>query len=110
MVRTTIVKYEYIPSEYITARGTLRELKRKYPEYKIKIGKNDYCILTKNPKFEITLYWDNIRLETFDMRNDILDLYDRKYATERLLETFIKDVEEGKYEIWMDSYRGYVIR
>lgn len=109
MTQAFIVNYEYIPSETIETRGKRNEIRSRYPGYKVKVEKNGYWILTKTAKLEVTLRWGNGRVETFNMRSEILDLYGKKKATERLLETFVKDVEKGKREIWMDDYSCYTI-
>lgn len=109
MTQAFIVDYEYIPSETIEAQGKRREIKSRYPGYKVQVEKNGYWVLTKLAKLEVTLSWGNGRTETFNMRSEILDLYGRQKATEKLLETFVKDVERGKYEILMDDYSCYTI-
>ena len=110
MVQAFIVGHEYIPSETIEAQGNRRDIRLRYPGYIVKMERNGYWVLTKTAKLEVTLCWDNGRVETFNMRSDILDLYERKKATKKLLEKFIEDVEKGEHEIWMDSYSGYIIR
>lgn len=103
MERATIVNYEFIPSETVTAQGKRREIKSRYPGYKIQEERNGYWVLIKKAKFEVTLCW-NDGIETFNMRSDILELYGRQRATEKLLKTFVKDVEDGKYKIFMDGH------
>lgn len=109
MTQAFIVNHEYIPSETIEAQGKRQEIRSRYPGYKVQVEKNGYWVLTKLARLEVTLSWGYGRTETFNMRSEILDLYGRQKATEKLLETFIKDVEKGKYEILMDDHSCYTI-
>ena len=102
MQRATIVDYEYKPSDCITKQGKRRDITRQYPDYHIKEDRNGFFVLTKPSRYEVTLAW-NDGMETFEMRSGVLSHYNRRKATETLLETFVEDVENGNCSIWVDG-------
>lgn len=102
MQRATIVDYEYKPSDSITKQGKRRDIIRQYPDYKIQEERNGFFVLTKNSRYEVTLAW-NDGIETFEMRSGVLSHYNKQKATETLLETFVRDVENGECSIWVDG-------
>lgn len=107
MVKALIIGHRYVPSETIETQGKRKEMKSRYRKYNDTVENNGYWVFTKNTRFEVTLSWGDGCLKTFNMRSKILKLYGRKRATKKLLDTFVKDVEEGKYEILMDDCGKY---
>lgn len=102
MQRATKVNCECKPSDSIIKQGKRRDIIKQYPDYHIKEDRNGFFVLTKPSRYEVTLAW-NDGMETFEMRSGVLSHYNRRKATEALLETFVKDVENGNCSIWVDG-------
>ena len=107
MKRAKVIDFNYVESESITTQGKRREVKKRYPDYRIKEERNGFFVLTKSAKCYVTLSWDG-RVETFEMKDGILECYDRTRISKTLFEKFQKDIESGKHEILINEY-GYSI-
>lgn len=109
MERAKIEDFDYVePSSFVTM-GTKRSLKKKYPEYQIKERKDGFFVLTRGIQCNITVSW-NEGMKTYNMKDDILTLYNRKRMTEALFEKFREALNEDEYQIWINGNGQYVIK
>lgn len=108
MERAKVEYFEYIESDKIETQGKRRDVMRRYPNYRIKEERNGYFLLISSVKCNVTLSW-NDGMETYNMKEDILELYGRQRMSEALFKKFQKDIENGKYQIWIDDF-GYTIK
>ena len=107
MERAKVIDFNYVESETVTTQGKRQDIKRRYPDYRIKEERNGFFVLTKGAKCYVTISGDG-RVETFDMKDGILEVYDKKRISKSLFEEFQKDIKNGKREIWINEF-GYSI-
>ena len=96
MQKVECVFVNYFPSDKIETQGNRQEI-QKYLDngYYIKEDRNGYWVLVKTAKVQVTLT-NSYGTKTFDVKGDILSYYGRERITEKLVNQFQNDINNGK--------------
>lgn len=109
MERAKIEDFDYVAPDSFVTLGTKRSLKKKYPDYQIKERKDGFFVLSRGIQCNVTVSW-NEGMKTFNMKEEILKLYNRERMTEALFEKFREALNEDEYQIWIDGNGQCVIK
>ncbi len=101
---------EYEPSDTIEKQGKRGDIQKYLKKgYYIKEERNGYWVLVKSSKVIINIS-NSSGNWTFDIKQDILDFYEKKKISEKLVEKFKQDIKDDKVSIYMDEKGNYDIR
>lgn len=105
MEPATFVYASLIPSESITVQGNQNSI-RKYLNngYYVKENRNGFWVLVKSSTVLVVLK-DSTSQKQFNMKEAILNYYEKQRMTSNLFEQFEKDALNGKIKFYMED--GY---
>lgn len=106
----TFIKGSYVQSESIRIQGsTNKAYSYQRRGYVLLKNLNGYLILGKPAELRMTFEENNKRY-TFNMKDDVCEIFNRQKISEALANKFIKDVEKGKFVVNIDPNGLYTIR
>lgn len=109
-MQATITAANYESFEPIETQGTRQSIQKHLNKgYFIKQSRNGYWVLNKPAVVEITLQTTETT-RTYNMKQEILDHYGKEKISQKLVTTFVKDVNSGKINIDLDSNGTYSIK
>ncbi len=93
-VMNTIVSYE--PSNQVTTQGKYSDIEKYLKSgYKVIEDRNGFWVLARPLRLFVTLT-NKYGTNKFEVKNEMLNYYNRKQISLQLIEQFKKDVNEGK--------------
>lgn len=110
MERCEIYSVEYQQSDTMRKQGTYSDI-QIYTKRGYEIKDNSYgnWLLKKDAKVYVQIK-NSSRIETFDMKYDIIGFYSRKRISEALVANFKQDIRNGIVSIYMDENGNYEIK
>ncbi len=110
MVQAKKILVRYIPADIIKTQGDYRSVQSYQRRgYDILGNKNGNWILFRSCKVFVTLDCDGKGIYVFNMKRDIVEFYQRDRISEKLVNQFKKDFNEGKIKIYANGNYGAVI-
>ena len=110
MVQAKKILVRYIPADIIKTQGDYRSVQSYQRRgYDILGNKNGNWILCRSCKVFVTLDCDGTGIYVFNMKRDIVEFYQRDRISEKLVNQFKKDFNEGKIKIYANGNYGAVI-
>lgn len=107
MAETTVAAINYVSSDSVELQGKRSKIQKYLDKgFYVKESRNGYWVLVKPPEINVTLS-DGDTTETFNMKEDVCDHYNRQRVTDNLVEKFRKDVNAGNISITLDPRGGY---
>lgn len=109
MFKADYIEVHYQPSDFIERQGTYSSIERYLKNgYHVQVNRNGYWLLVCPSKVIVAVNCGAYGTYTYDMKNSILEFYDRSKISAKLVETFKKDVVDGRITILADEF-GYSI-
>lgn len=107
MEKATFVNAFYNDSSTITCQGNRSSINKYLKEgYYVKEERNGYWVLVKPASVRVTLKNSENEVSGFNMKQDILDYYNKTRISYKLFTQFSKDASSGKIQFYMDD-NGY---
>lgn len=107
MPTTIVTAVKHKKSECVRTYGTETDI-QKYLDlgYSVENERNGYWVLAKPSQINVTLSNGNVT-ETIDMREGVLEFYNRKRVTDNLFCRFIEEIKSGKLHISLNPDNTY---
>lgn len=110
MEKCSVIYLKYEPSDTIEKQGKRSSIEKYLKQgYYIKEERNGYWVLVKPAQVNIKIS-NSSGARTFNIKQDILELYKRDRISEKLIEKFEKDTQKEKICMYMDAEGNYDIR
>ena len=77
--------------------------------YYIKDERNGYWVLVKPSRVIVTVK-SSVSTQNINLKQEILDFYCKSRISEKQIENFVKDIENGKVSICLDASSNYYIK
>jgi hypothetical protein len=101
MITNTIVSYE--PSDQITKQGKYSDIEKYLKSgYRIQEDRNGFWVLVRPLRLFVTLT-NKYGTNKFEVKNEMLNYYNRQRISLQLIEQFEEDVNEGKITFEMNE-------
>ena len=102
-MKTRLLSVTYEPSNSVEVQGSYEKTKRYTRKgYYIKISRNGYYLLIKPVRVWVTVGNKTVE-DTFNLKREICEHYEKTRISSKLLERFQKEAEEGKILFELDS-------
>lgn len=109
MFKAEYIEVHYQASDFIERQGTYHSIERYLKNgYYVQVNRNGYWLLVRPSKVIVAVNCGKHGNYIYDMKNSILEFYNRSKISEKLIETFKKDVVDGRITILADAF-GYSI-
>lgn len=103
MQKVEHISANYFPSDTIETQGNRQEIQKYLDKgYYIKEDRNGYWVLVKTAKVQVTLK-NSYGCKTFNVKDAILSYYGRERVTEKLVNQFQNDINNGKITFEMSQ-------
>lgn len=103
MEKVTSVEVSYEPSDGFTMQGKRSDVEKYLRQgYKIQEDRNGFWVLVKPLKLLVTLT-NTHGTNTFNVKKNVLEHYNRVKISKQLIDTFINDVNSGKISFEMNE-------
>lgn len=110
MLRAKNIDIYYVPSDTIEYQGSRESIQRFIKKgYYVNLERNGYWILLRPCQIIVTAYCEDGIQYSHDMKRGILEHYDRKRISKKLVATFEKDFRSGNLFIDV-SDQNYMIK
>ncbi len=110
MLQAKNIDIYYVPSETIEYQGSRESVQRFVRKgYYVNLERNGYWILFRPCQIIVTAHCEDGSQYIHDMKRGILEHYDRKRISKKLVATFEKDFRSGKLFIDV-SDQNYAIK
>lgn len=111
MEKAVIMEIIYEPSDTIEMQGKKSDIEKYIRKgYYVKENRNGYWVLIKSAQVNVTISTSTSGIETFNMKQDICNVYEKERISKGLVERFKKDVENGRVIIEIDLQGNYLIK
>lgn len=110
MEKAKVKSVSYEQSDTIEMQGKRKDIEKHLRNgYHVKEDRNGYWVLTKPAKVLVEV---EISGETkiINMKNEIVDHYGKTRISKSLVETFSKDVSNGKVNVYVNSNSNYELK
>ena len=102
-MKAKLLSVTYEPSNSVEVQGSYEKAERYTRKgYYIKISRNGYYLLVKPVRVWVTVGNKTIE-QTFNLKREICEHYEKTRISFKLLERFQKEAEEGKILFELDS-------
>ena len=102
-MKARLLSVTYEPSNSVEVQGSYEKAERYTRKgYYIKISRNGYYLLVKPVRVWVTVGNKTIE-QTFNLKREICEHYEKTRISSKLLEKFQKEAEEGKILFELDS-------
>lgn len=109
MEKAKILSIIYEESDSIEKQGNRVSIERYLENgYYVKESRNGYWVLVKPVRVNVTLS-NSYGTNTFNMKDDICNYYQRARISESLVERFKDDVAKGEINIYMNKEGCYLL-
>lgn len=110
MYKVERISVSYIESERIDVQGSRKKVQRYYDEgYEKQMYRNGFWRFIKPGHINVTAYYGENGTCTEDMKDKILDQYNRKKISEKLAVDFASDFGKGKFALETDGAEIYIV-
>ncbi|MNW32999.1 hypothetical protein D3C74_99530 [compost metagenome] len=110
MEKCSVIYVKYEPSDTIEKQGKMSSNEKYLKQgYYIKESRNGYWVLVKPVQVNIKIS-NSSGARTFNIKQDILDLYKKDRISGKLTDRFEEDILMEKISIYMDAEGDYEIR
>ena len=107
MKKLEFVNCRYEKSDSRVIQGNSQKVEPYLKEgYFIKESRNGYWVLIK-PAQVIVTFKNGDKIQKYNLKTQICDLYDKRKISEKTVQKFQKDAEKGKIEFYHKD--GYII-
>ena len=101
MEKAVFVNASYVESDTKTVQGKRTELKQYFSRgYKVVEDRNGFWILSRPNAVNVEVK-SYTGCNTFNMKQDILNHYNRQRMTEKLFEKFYEEALQGKLQFYI---------
>ena len=103
MEKCEVIHVNYEKSDTIEKQGKRKEIEKYLKQgYSEKVERNGYRVLVKPAKVNVDLK-NTSGSYTFDMKDEIVDYYNKERISEKLVKNFEQDIGTGKISISVDN-------
>ncbi len=107
MPTTIVTAVKHKKSECVRTYGTEADI-QKYLDlgYSVENERNGHWVLAKPSQINVTLSKENVT-QIIDMREGVLEFYNRERVTDKLFCRFIEEIKSGKLHITLNPNNTY---